>query len=86
MLSDAVHLQVVVGVGDTMGLGIVALLMGLGAAGAGAYVGFTTNGVPVTLPGGLPAAAPETVAIVMLLSGALTMLLGAVSIYRSEDY
>jgi hypothetical protein len=69
-----------------MGLGIVALLMGLGAAGTGAYLGFSASGTPVALPVGLPAAAPETLAIVMLVSGALTMLLGALSIYRSEEY
>ena len=50
-----------------MGLGIIALLMGLGAAGAGAYVGFGSNVMMVPLPAGLPAAAPETIAIFMLL-------------------
>jgi hypothetical protein len=69
-----------------MGLGIIALLMGLGAAGAGAYVGFGSNVMLVPLPAGLPAVAPETIALVMFVVGAITMLLGAVSIYRSSEY
>lgn len=69
-----------------MGLGIIALLMGLGAAGAGAYVGFGSNGMMVSLPAGLPAAAPETIAIFMFVVGAITMLLGAVTMYRSNEY
>ena len=69
-----------------MGLGIIAILMGLGAAGAGAYLGFGTNGLQLALPAGLPAVAPETVAILMFLSGAITMLLGAISIYRADEY
>ena len=69
-----------------MALGIIALLIGLGAAGAGAYLGFTTSGMPLILPGGLPATEPETIAIVMLVSGAITMVLGAVSIFREQEY
>jgi hypothetical protein len=69
-----------------MGLGILAVLIGLGAAGAGAYLGFVANGMPVALPGALAGASPETVAIVMLVSGAITMVLGAVSIVRSDHY
>ena len=42
-----------------MGLGIIALIIGLGAAGAGAYVGFATNGLPVALPGSLAGSSPE---------------------------
>ena len=69
-----------------MGLGIVALVTGLVAAAAGLWVGFTTSGIPVALPGGLPAAEPEMVAIVMLLCGGVTMFVGALSIYRAEGY
>lgn len=69
-----------------MGLGIIAILMGLGAAGAGAYLGFGMSGFHLALPAGLPAVAPETVAILMFLSGAITMLLGAISIYRADEY
>ncbi len=65
-----------------MGLGILALLIGLGAAGTGAYIGFATNG----LPGALAGTSPETIAIVMLISGAITMVLGAVSIFRANEY
>jgi hypothetical protein len=69
-----------------MGLGIIALIIGLGAAGAGAYVGFATNGLPVALPGSLAGSSPESVAIIMLISGAITMVLGAVSIFRANEY
>jgi hypothetical protein len=62
------------------------LFIGLGAAGAGAYLGFGTVGVPLALPGGQLAADPETLAIVMLASGALTMVLGAISILRGDQY
>ncbi|CAH0310167.1 hypothetical protein [Roseomonas sp. CECT 9278] len=68
-----------------MGLGIIALLLGLGAAGAGAYIGLATSRLMVALPGGLPALAPETVAMAMVVTGALTMLLGVLSIYRSTE-
>lgn len=69
-----------------MALGIIAFLMGLGAAGAGAYVGFRTTGMLVPMPAGLPAAEPETIAIFMFVCGAITMLLGAISMYRSNEY
>ncbi|NMJ42172.1 hypothetical protein GWK16_13030 [Roseomonas sp. JC162] len=69
-----------------MGLGILAVLIGLGAAGAGAYLGFAANGVALALPGALAGASPATVAVVMLVSGAVTMVLGAVSIVRSNQY
>lgn len=68
-----------------MGLGIIALLLGMGAAGAGAYIGLATSRLLVSLPGGLPAMAPETVALAMFVTGALTMLLGILSIYRSTE-
>lgn len=69
-----------------MGLGIIAFLIGLGAAGAGAYIGFGSSTAVVSMPAGLPAAAPETIAICMFLVGAITMLLGAISMYRSHEY
>lgn len=69
-----------------MGLGILAVLIGLGAAGAGAYLGFAASGMPVVLPGALAGASPETIAIGMLVSGAITVVLGAVNIVRSNEY
>lgn len=68
-----------------MGLGIVALLLGMGAAGAGAYIGLATSRMLVSLPGGLPAMAPETVALGMFMIGTLTMLLGIASICHAAD-
>ena len=68
-----------------MGLGIIALMIGMGCAGAGAYIGFATSRMLVALPAGLPAMAPETVAMAMFMVGALTMLLGILNIYHSTD-
>jgi hypothetical protein len=66
-------------------LGVVALTIGLGTLLGGAYVGFGSTGVSVALPGGLPPASPETVAIFMFACGAVTMLLGAISIYKAHE-
>ena len=70
----------------TMALGIVAMLLGLGAAVAGAMIGLGFSSRLVTLPAGLPAADPETVAIGMFACGAVTMLLGIVSIYKAQEH
>ncbi|MBB5690428.1 hypothetical protein GXW77_13335 [Roseomonas alkaliterrae] len=64
-------------------LGIAALLVGFTAALAGAWLGFGMAEMPVALPGGLPALAPEALAQFMGLTGGVTMLLGAVSLYRA---
>ena len=68
-----------------MALGLFALMLGIGAAAAGAYVGFGIAARLVSLPGGLPALEAETVAISMFACGAITMLLGAVSIYKAHE-
>jgi hypothetical protein len=69
----------------TMGLGVVAMLLGLAAAAGGAVIGFGQTSRLIPLPGGLPAADPVTVAIAMFACGAVTMLLGVISIYKSQD-
>lgn len=66
-------------------LGVAALMIGLGTALGGAYVGFGSTGSSIALPAGLPPAAPETVAIFMFACGAVTVLLGAVSIYKAHE-
>ncbi|MEO3475668.1 hypothetical protein AAFN86_27695 [Roseomonas sp. CAU 1739] len=68
-----------------MALGVVALMIGLGAAAGGAFIGFGATARMVALPAGLPAVEPETVAIFMSACGALTMLLGVISIYKAND-
>ncbi len=65
-------------------LGVVAMLLGLAAAAAGAFIGFGTSARLVALPAGLPAAEPEMVAIFMFVCGGITMLLGVVSIYKAN--
>ena len=69
-----------------MFLGIASLLTGLVAAGAGAYLGFTSRQFVVALPAGLPATEPVTMAIWMIGCGIITMLLGVASIYRANEY
>lgn len=69
-----------------MALGVFAFLIGLGTAAVGAYVGFVSNAMMIRLPAGLPDAAPETIAICMFVVGAITMLLGAISMVRSNEY
>ena len=66
-----------------LGLGILAMLIGLGAAAGGADIGLGTSARLVSLPGGLPAAPSETVAILVFTCGAVTMLLGAISLYKA---
>jgi hypothetical protein len=68
-----------------MALGMVALMIGIGAAAGGAYVGFGSSARLVALPGGLPAVDPETVALFMFACGGITTLLGAISIYKAND-
>ena len=68
-----------------MALGMVALMIGLGAAAGGAYVGFSASARLIALPAGLPAVEPETVAIFMFACGAITTLLGAISIYKAHE-
>lgn len=70
----------------TMALGIVAMLLGLGAAVVGAMIGLGSSSRLVTLPAGLPTTDPETVAVAMFACGAITMLLGIVSIYKAQDH
>lgn len=66
-------------------LGIVALLVGLGAVVGGAYVALRSTGALMVLPGGLPPTTPESVALFMCICGGVTALLGAVSIYKAHD-
>lgn len=68
-----------------MALGLIALMLGIGAAAAGAYIGFGTSARMIPLPGGLPSLEAETMAISMVACGAITMLLGVVSIYRAHE-
>lgn len=67
-----------------MMLGVIALILGFGAVAAGAY--FTVYGGVrmISLPGGL-AAAGNIAGMFLAGSGALTTLLGGVSIYKSQE-
>ncbi|MBR0653394.1 hypothetical protein GXW78_27335 [Roseomonas terrae] len=68
-----------------MAMGVVALLLGLAAAAGGAYVGLGGPSRLMSLPLGLPAAESGVVGLFMIGCGALTMLLGAISIYKAHD-
>ncbi|MBP0466241.1 hypothetical protein J5Y09_20105 [Roseomonas sp. PWR1] len=69
-----------------MALGVIAMLLGLAAATGGALIGLGQTSRLIPLPGGLPAADPETVAIAMFACGAITMLLGVISVYKAQDH
>ena len=65
--------------------GLLALMLGLGATAGGVYLGLGTSTRMVSLPGGLPEAPSETVAIIMASCGAITMLLGVLGLHRAHD-
>jgi hypothetical protein len=65
-------------------LGWLALLVGLATAAGAAYIGLSASTRLVSLPGGLPPAHAETVAIVIFACGAITMMMGVISIARAR--
>ncbi len=66
-------------------LGLVALMIGFGAMAGGAYLGLGISTRLIALPGGLPATPSETVAIIVASCGAVTTLLGIISLYKAHD-
>jgi hypothetical protein len=66
-------------------LGIVAILIGLGAIGTGAWIAYGNSAAVFALPGGMPPAEGQTVSLYLVACGALTTLLGGFSIYKSQD-
>jgi hypothetical protein len=65
-------------------LGWLALLVGLATAAGAAYIGLSASTRLVSLPGGLPPANAETVAIVIFACGAITMMMGVIRIARTH--
>lgn len=66
-------------------LGVVAILIGLCAAGAGIWIAYDQAGETLPLPGGMPTAEAQTISIYLVACGALTFLLGGFSIYKAQD-
>jgi hypothetical protein len=66
-------------------LGVLALVIGFLAAMAGAWLGAGEAGMAIALPAGLPALASDAAAPFMAMTGAVTMVLGGVSLYRSDE-
>jgi hypothetical protein len=66
-------------------LGILAMLIGLGAIATGAWVAYGNTSAVFQLPGGMPPAEGQTVSLYLVACGALTSLLGGFSIYKSQD-
>lgn len=66
-------------------LGIIAVIIGMGAVGAGAWLAYGSPMDLLTLPGGLPATEAHTVSVYLVACGAITMLLGAISLYRAQE-
>ncbi|MBR0682518.1 hypothetical protein GXW74_18650 [Roseomonas eburnea] len=71
--------------GLAIALGVIAILIGLSAIGAGAWLAYGNVVWLFALPGGLPAAEAQTISVYLVACGALTTLLGALSIYKSQD-
>lgn len=68
-----------------IGLGVVAMLIGLGAIVTGAWIAYGNSAAVFQLPGGMPAAEGQTVSLYLVACGALTTLLGGFSIHKSQD-
>jgi hypothetical protein len=71
--------------GLAVALGVVAILIGLGAVATGAWLAYGNVDTMVQLPGGMPAAEGQTISLYLVACGALTSLLGGFSIYKSQD-
>lgn len=68
-----------------MALGAIAIIIGFAAIGAGIWLAYGNAVWLLTLPGGLPATEAQTVSVYLVACGAVTMILGALSIYKSQD-
>ncbi|CAH0213536.1 hypothetical protein [Roseomonas sp. CECT 9278] len=66
-------------------LGIIAMLIGLGAIVTGAWIAYGNTATMFHLPGGMPPAEGQTISLYLVACGALTTLLGGFSIYKSQD-
>jgi hypothetical protein len=68
-----------------LALGMIALVFGFAAVAAGAYIALYGGMPKIALPGGLAAADRDMVGMFLSAIGALTTLVGGVSIYRSQE-
>ena len=68
-----------------LALGMIALVFGFAAVAAGAYIALYGGMPRIALPGGLAAADRDMVGMFLSAVGALTTLIGGVSIYRSQE-
>lgn len=66
-------------------LGLVALLVGLGATMAGTWIAYWHGAALATLPGLAAAPEPDKVSLYLVACGTVTTILGGLSIYRSQD-
>ena len=68
-----------------MALGLVALLVGLGATMAGTWIAYWHGAALATLPGLMAAPEPDKVSLYLVVCGTVTTILGGLSIYRSQE-
>jgi hypothetical protein len=66
-------------------LGLVALLVGLGATMAGAWIAYWNSAALMPFASGLVGPEPDVVSLYLVVSGTVTTILGGLSIYRSQD-
>lgn len=73
------------GGGPAVTLGLLGMLIGLGAIGTGIWLAYGDAAVVFHLPGGMPPAEGQTVSLYLIACGALSSLLGGFSLYKAQD-
>ncbi len=66
-------------------LGLVALMVGLGATMAGTWIAYWHAAAMSPLAGMMAAPEPDKVSLYLVVCGTVTTILGGLSIYRSQD-
>lgn len=66
-------------------LGLVALLVGLGATMAGAWIAYWNSAALMPFSGPMAGPEPDAVSLYLVVCGTVTTILGGLSIYRSQD-
>jgi hypothetical protein len=69
----------------SVALGFVAVLVGLGATMAGAWIAYWHGAALVPFAGMTAAPEPDTVSLYLVVCGTATTILGGLSISRSQD-
>ncbi len=66
-------------------LGLAAVLVGLGATLAGAWIAYWHGAALVSVGAMLAAPEPDAVSLYLVICGTVTTILGGLSIFRAQD-